>query len=235
MPTLPTRAMSRVAIVTVLLVTATSIIGTQSAAAAPVVDQSATVYDAGARLGFYEGVHYEAAQTFTAGKSGQLTGIRLLLGGDGETTLRVFDGGVHGAVLGTTTIPAASFAHQVISLSQPVNVTAGRTYAFSLSTPGDTSLGMATTDAYAGGSAHWKASTSAYSEDWSISPRELFFETYVDQASNTVPSISGTPTGRYTTGNVFDFTYTVGGNPTPTVTLTAGRPPQRTTGSASQV
>ena len=236
MPTLPTRAMSRVAIVTVLLVAATSIIGAQSAAAAPVVDQSATVFDAGSRFGFYEGVHYEAAQTFTAGKSGQLTGIRLLLGGDGDTTLRVLDGGVHGAVLGTTTIPAAGFGDQVISLAQPVTVTAGRTYAFSLSTTGDTSLGMATTDVYAGGSAHWKASTSAYSEDWSISSRELFFETYVDQASNTVPSISGTPSGRYTTGNAFDFTYTVGGNPTPTVTLTDGQlPPGLSVDSAGRM
>jgi len=232
MPSTTSRARMSVAFTTGVLLVAAMIGVAQPAAAAPIVDQDSPGFTNSS--GIFRGGQ-ELGQTFTAGLSGQMTALRLSVGGDGPTTLRILDGGIDGTVVSGATIPAGSQADQIVNLVQPVPVVAGNLYAFTVSTNvGFNVLGHSQESSYAGGQDFNRQ--IAYGSPWYPGTSDFSFTTYVDQASNVEPSISGAPNGRYATGNAFDFSYAVAGSPAPTVTVTAGQlPPGLTISPAGRV
>jgi HYR domain len=148
------------------------------------------------------------AQTFTAGRTGDLDRIDLLLyrvGSPGDLTVQVrtASGGVPSeVVLATASVAAASVPDAgwvSVPLSSPISSTAGRQYAIVLSAPGASSAspfygwGSALGDPYAGGDALTSVDSGG---SWNplIGPGDLrldrAFNTYVGVPDVAPPTIT---------------------------------------------
>lgn len=140
-----------VAVVVLCLVS----LGGSVAQAQAVLDQSMTMVNNG---GTFVGAGLEVGQTFTAGRSGSLTRVDLLLSQSPGRVDRVIvvpapdlivtiqattNGAPNGTVLATQTIPSASFASLPINadgaievtFSSPASIQAGTTYAIAMAAP----------------------------------------------------------------------------------------------------
>jgi hypothetical protein len=158
------------------------------AAAVPIVDQSFTTPDTTAE-GIYSPGHY-VAQTFTAGITGNLTGVNIDVNADSAPPLRVVirtapDGKPSGPALAIRYLPRDSQfpLSRLITFNSPIPVTAGMQYAIQLNYAGVISGSWvgARGNVYAGGWELWHApGAQPY---WLVIPDEdLHFRTYVDPA-----------------------------------------------------
>ena len=125
------------------------------AGAAPVVDQS-SVAPSGVAFFINEG-HDIAAQSFTAGLTGDLVAVRVNILSDKSSSLRIsiydMSGGTPDNLLGTTTIATAqSLIGDTIILSAPLSIVAGSEYLIAADYPG-IPKGFAKAQGYWNGSA----------------------------------------------------------------------------------
>jgi hypothetical protein len=159
------------------------------AAAVPIVDQSFTTPDNLAES--IRGPGYYVAQTFTAGITGNLTGVNIDVNGLSAPPLRVVirtapDGKPSGKALAIRYLPRdGQFPlSRLITFNGPIPVTAGMQYAIQLNYAGVTGGGSwdgARGNVYAGGWELWHA--PAAQPYWLVNPDEdLHFRTYVDPA-----------------------------------------------------
>jgi hypothetical protein len=177
----------------------------------------------------------DLAQTFTAGKSGTLTGVDLWLDGSGSVSLKLETtsaGRPSGTLLAATSLSYTTTDRRIrarFTFSPAPSVGAGNSYALVFTTSG---LICGSLDTYSGGRA-WTdggvevvavagsdlgAGQAAADPQWTPLeyPADFAFQTYVDDGTPVNPTpLTTEPLGQ-------PFTFAPKANPTPPLTATDG-------------